>query len=389
MDRRSPASHEYSGFEQGPIRPPSEARSLLVRITRNCPWNRCSFCPVYKTERFSVRPADHVKRDIDLVFKHTEALKRHIGETGRITPQVVRRAGEDVPANEWDAFNAAVNWVIAGDMRSVFLQDADSLVTKPEELAGILTHLRTRFPSIRRITTYARAKTVYKRKDADLRAVRDAGLNRIHIGLESGSDEVLGMVVKGSTKAVQIEAGLKVKRAGMELSEYVIPGLGGRTLSRSHARETADALNRIDPDFIRIRSLAIPPHAPLYQQWRSGDFEKCTDLMVAEELLLFVEMLHGITSVVKSDHILNLFMDLEGRLPGDTERLAEIPRAFLAMEPDEQRLFQVGRRLNIFHGSKDLRNPRKREMAEKMVAELGVTAENIDDITDRLMTRFV
>jgi hypothetical protein len=380
---------EYGGFEQGPIRPPNEARSLLVRITRNCPWNRCSFCPVYKTEPFSVRSVDHVKRDIDLVHTHVEAIKSVIAKTGRVTPDAIRRTGESVASGEWEAFNAAANWVIAGDMRSVFLQDADSLVVKPPELVDILTHLKNRFPSIQRVTSYARAKTIFKRKEGDLRAIREAGLDRIHIGLESGSDEVLRMVEKGSTKAVQIEAGRKVKRAGMELSEYVIPGLGGRTLSEIHARETADALNQIDPDFIRIRSLTIPPHAPLYEKWRSGAFVKCTDLMVADELLEFVGALEGIRSVVKSDHILNLFMDLEGRLPGDKHRMLEILNTFLAMEPDEQRLYQVGRRLNIFHQLKDLANARKREMAKKMCDELGVTPENADEITERLMMRFV
>ncbi|UCH85522.1 MAG: radical SAM protein, partial [Candidatus Latescibacterota bacterium] len=128
MNPDGPTKPDYSGFEQGPIRPPNEARSLLVRITRNCPWNRCSFCPVYKTERFSVRPAAHVKRDIDLVHSHVEAIKTVMAETGRITPDVIHRAGDQVANDEWEAFTAAANWVIAGDMRSVFLQDADSLV---------------------------------------------------------------------------------------------------------------------------------------------------------------------------------------------------------------------------------------------------------------------
>ncbi|UCH85476.1 MAG: radical SAM protein, partial [Candidatus Latescibacterota bacterium] len=331
----------------------------------------------------------HVKRDIDLVHSHVEAIKTIMAEIGRITPNAVRRAGDQVATDEWEAFTAAANWVIAGDMRSVFLQDADSLVVKPNDLIDILTHLKKRFPSIQRITSYARAKTIYKRKQSDLRAIREAGLDRIHIGLESGSDDVLKMMEKGSTKAVQIEAGRKVKRAGMELSEYIIPGLGGRDLSQTHARETADALNQIDPDFVRLRSLAIPPHAPLYERWQSGEFVKCTDVEVANELLAFIEGLDGITTVVKSDHVLNLFMDLEGRLPGDKPRMLDLLRSFLEMEPGEQRLFQVGRRLSIFHRLKDLENSRKRDVASRMVEELGVTAKNIDDIIDQLMKRFV
>jgi hypothetical protein len=288
-----------------------------------------------------------------------------------------------------EAVAAAVNWVFAREKKSVFLQDADALAVKPTELVDILEYLKERFPSIRRITSYSRAKTIYRRKDADLRALRQAGLDRIHVGLESGSDEVLAMVDKGSTKAIQIEAGLKVKRAGMELSEYVMPGLGGRNLSEVHARETADALNQIDPHFIRIRTLALTPRAPFYEKWKAGEFEKCTDLMVAHELLSFIGLLDGITGIVASDHVLNLFEDLEGKLPEDKERMLGILRSFLSMNPDEQRLYQLGRRLGVFRGLADLENTQKVESVENALRKLGIAPENVDDVTDQLMARFV
>jgi hypothetical protein len=383
------ANNPYCGFELGPIRPPSEARSLLLRVTRNCSWNRCTFCPVYKTDRFSIRPAEHVIRDIDLIYKQIETMRELSEDPERITSVAIQRASDQVAPDEWNAFTAAANWVTAGDMRSVFLQDADSLVIKPLELVSILNHLKMRFPTIQRITSYARAKTIARKKEEDLTAIRRAGLDRIHIGLESGSDKVLALVKKGSTKAVQVEAGRRVKRAGMELSEYVMPGLGGRNLSRIHALETADALNQIDPDFIRIRTLAIPPSAPLYQEWQAGGFEKCSDLMIAKELVLFIEHLDGITSTVTSDHILNLFMDLIGRLPDDKKDMLDIVKTFLEMDPEEQRRFQVGRRLGIFHRIGDYQNPRKVEAAKAAYRKLGVTPENIDEITDQLMMRFV
>ncbi|UCG51761.1 MAG: radical SAM protein [Candidatus Latescibacterota bacterium] len=389
MNPKKTTNEVYLGLEQGPIRPPNEARSLLVRVTRNCPWNRCTFCPVYKQEKFSVRPAEHVIRDIDLIHQNVERVRELVDESGRVTRSAIERVSGTIEPNEWEAFSAAVDWVISGDMRSVFLQDADSLVMKPAELVDVLTHLKTRFPTIRRITSYARAKTIARRKERDLRAVHEAGLDRIHVGLESGSDQVLAVVDKGSTKAIHLEAGLKVKRVGMELSEYVMPGLGGRDLSTVHAVETADALNQIGPDFIRIRTLAIPPRAPLYERWQSGDFEKCSDVMVAEELRLFIEKLDGITSVVKSDHILNLFMEVEGKLPDDKERMLNVLKTFLAMDPTEQRSYQVGRRLGVFHRLGDLKNDRKAEIVERTCRELGVTSENVDQITDQLMMRFV
>jgi len=155
-------------------------------------------------------------------------------------------------------------------MHAIFLQDANSLIVKPDQLIRILRHLRSRFPWVDRITSYARSHTIARISDGNLRQMREAGLNRIHIGLESGSDAVLDRVRKGVDKRTQIKAGQKVKKAGMELSEYVMPGLGGKALSRDHALETADALNRINPDFIRLRTLALPGGIPLADEHRSG-----------------------------------------------------------------------------------------------------------------------
>ena len=381
--------HPYHRFEQGPIRPPSEAFSLLIRVTRNCPWNRCKFCPVYKRAKFSLRPVEHVIRDIDAVQKQVETLRRIAEESGRIPPAEFNKLVEDLPPGESRPFTAAFNWLFTGGMRSVFLQDADSLVIKPADMIAILKHLKDRFPSVERITSYSRAHTIAMKKDEDLRAIRQAGLDRLHVGLESGSDEVLAMVRKGSTKEKQIVAGLKVKRAGIELSEYVMPGLGGRRLSEVHAVETAGVLNRVDPDFIRLRTLAIPDHTPLYEDYRAGRFEKCTDLMVAGEVLTFIEKLEGIGSVLTSDHVLNLFADLEGILPHDKERLTQMLRTYLAMDPQQQRLYQVGRRLGVFSGIGDMEDPSLILRAEAACRRLGVTADNVDGITDALMTKFV
>jgi hypothetical protein len=179
---------------------------------------------------------------------------------------------------------------------------------------------------VERITSYARSHTVARIADADLEAFAAAGLNRIHIGLESGSDRVLTRMKKGVTKAGHIKAGQKIKQAGMQLSEYVMPGLGGRDLSRDHALETADCLNQIDPDFIRLRTLAIPNHTELYQDFDAGRFEKLTDREMAEETLLFLEHLEGITSTIKSDHILNLFQEVDGRLPEDKAAMTAVIR---------------------------------------------------------------
>jgi hypothetical protein len=381
-------TEEYQGFEQGPIRPPSEAHSLLVRVTRNCPWNHCTFCPVYKDSRFSIRPKDHVIKDIDSVYRSVEIIQKTADGGGKVPPAEIRKTAGNGDNVDPRAFNAALNWV-SGGMRSVFIQDANSLIIKPSDLVEILTHLKTRFPWVKRITSYARSHTIARISDDNLKAIKDAGLNRIHIGLESGSDKVLKMTQKGVTKETQIKAGLKVKKAGMELSEYVMPGLGGKAYSKEHALETADALNQINPDFIRLRTLAIPGSVALYDDYETGRFEKCTDLMMAEEVLLFIESLNGITSVLKSDHILNLFQNLEGKFPEDKENLLDIVRRFLAMTPDRQCVYQVGRRLGYFSRLSDMDNPRRLEMAEKSCRQFGITPENVDEVIDELMRRFI
>jgi len=388
MRRERNTTEDYQGFEQGPIRPPSEAYSLLIRVTRNCPWNRCTFCPVYKESRFSIRPVDHVKRDIDTVHRSVEIIQKMAENHGNLSRTAVREALGNNEQLDPGGLNAALSW-FSGGMRSVFLQDANSLIINPSDFLEILLHLKKRFPWVERITSYARSHTIARIKDRDLKNIKDAGLNRIHIGLESGSDRVLKMAKKGVTKETHIKAGLKVKKAGMELSEYIMPGLGGKAYSEVHARETADALNRINPDFIRLRTLAIPNSVELYDDYAAGRFEKCTDLMMAKEILIFLESLNGITSVVKSDHILNLFQNLEGKLPRDKARMLDIIHRFLAMDPERQCVYQVGRRLGFFSRLRDMESPRRLAKAEKACRQFGITPENVDEVIDELMKRFI
>ena len=388
MAQKRRKQEKYQGFEQGPIRPPSEANSLLIRITRNCPWNQCTFCPVYKDQRFSVRSVEHVLQDIDAVHRQVQLLQRTADNSGRIDREQIKDIAESRPPTDMQAFYAALNWVVGG-MQSIFLQDANSLIIKPEDLIRILKHLRACFPWVERITSYARSHTIARINDENLSEMKKAGLNRIHIGLESGSDKVLKHVLKGVSKATQVKAGRKVKAAGMELSEYVMPGLGGLALSETHAKEKADALNQIDPDFIRLRSLAIPDHVPLNQAYQAGAFQKCNDIEMAAEILMFIENLDGITSFVKSDHILNLFQEIDGRLPEDKPKMVKPVKDFLAMNPEQQTLYIIGRRLGVFSSLDDMDSPRRLNRAEKACRELGITPQNVDTVADELMKRFI
>jgi hypothetical protein len=290
--------------------------------------------------------------------------------------------------NDQLAFYAAYAW-LDGGMQSVFLQDADSLVIKPDKLIRILDQIRTSFPWVQRVTSYARSRTIDRISEDDLERLAAAGLNRIHIGLESGSDAVLKRVQKGADQAMQIRAGRKVKKAGMELSEYVMPGLGGTGLSRQHAIETAQALNMINPDFIRLRTLAIPQGTQLFTDWENGNFLKMKDTEVAAEILLFLENLQGISSTLQSDHILNLFQDVEGTLPQDQEEMKSVVRHFLDLPPEEQMVYQVGRRLGIFTSTTELNVFVKRQRAQAAIEQYKITPDNIDEVIDQMMRRFI
>lgn len=378
---------EYNGFEQGPIRPPSEANSLLIRVTRNCPWNKCTFCPVYKGEKFSKRPVEHVLKDIDLVADIVDRIS-DMSQGKPITRDMVIKASQGVEEKNMDALYAALNWA-SGGMESVFLQDANSLVLKPAELIKVLKHLRERFPFIKRITSYARSSTIAKISDEDMVEMGKSGLNRIHIGMESGSDNVLNLVKKGATKEKHIIAGQKVKRAGISLSEYVMPGLGGREFSNEHALETADALNQIEPDFIRIRTLAIPNIIPLHEDYVSGKFKKITDREAAEELRLFISSLDKMNSRITSDHVLNLFEDVNGLLMSSKDEMLEKIDSFFELSDYDKMIYQVGRRIGLFRGVKDMKIDSSYSRAEEMARRNNVTPENVDDVISELMKRFI
>jgi hypothetical protein len=316
---------------------------------------------------------DHVKRDIDAVHRAVQGLAAG------------QQAGEPEDPRAWQA---ARHWVRHG-RRQVFLQDANSLVAQPRDLVEILRHLKSRFPEIQRLTSYARSSTVAKLSPQTLAELRAAGLDRLHLGLESGADEVLRLMHKGTTQKQQVEAGLKVKDSGLELSEYYMPGLGGQRFIKDHALQTAAVLNLINPDFIRLRTLAIPRHTPLYDDYQAGRFQKLTNVEAAREILLFLQSLQGITSVIASDHILNLLPEVEGTLPRDQEHLIKVVQGFLALDPEAQCLFQVGRRTGVMSRLRDLEDPPRVARAAAICRDHGITPQNVDRLTDELMRRFI
>jgi len=358
-------------FEQGPIRPPNEARSFLLRITRNCPWNLCRFCPVYKKKKFSLRTVEEIKEDIQAardIADDIKALSWKVGASGSVTDEVVSQIFNS--PNYSDYYRSITAWLYYGQ-GSCFLQDADNLIMKTDDLVEVLTFLRNKFPEIKRITTYSRSRTIIRKSVEALERIKTAGLDRVHVGLESGYDPILKMVKKGVTGAQHIEAGRKSVEAGLELSEYVMPGLGGQELWKEHATVTAKVLNEINPHFIRVRSLRVPDRVPLSEDLKSGSFKMQTDDMMAEEIRLFIESLEGITSTVTSDHIMNLLEEVTGTLPQDKQVMLTVIRRYQELPDSERLIYRLGRRGGAYRSTDDLkRDPVTYGKLKKLVEDL-------------------
>ena len=305
-------------YEQGPIRPPSEASSLLVRVTRNCPWNRCLICPAYKGTTFSKRKVDEIKKDID------EMAEDHGRYLERIT--------------------------------SAFLQDADTLIIPTKELLEIIEYLKIKFPNITRITTYARAKSMKKKSAESYQALKQAGLTRIHTGMESGSARVLKMIQKGSTPEDILTGGLRVMEAGISLSEYIMPGVAGRSLSSEHALETARLLNTIRPDYIRVRTFAMHPKSPMQRMVEEGTFFPMSDEEIEVEIRLLVSNLDEMHSYFRSgDFSLNLLMGLNGYLDNQKDEMLQEIDTYLSLSKRQKQAYSLLHRSgNYFQEIDDL-----------------------------------
>lgn len=364
-------------FEQGPIRPPSEAHSLLVRVTRNCPWNQCAFCPVYKGRRPSNRDTAEVLADIDAMAAAADVLRRDGAGPGDpddpfAACRVAVRRGAVPPEA------AQVALFLADGGRSAFLQDADPLSVPPAKLAEIVRRVRERFPGLERVTTYARAATLARRSADGLREVREAGLTRVHVGLESGADAVLRRIAKGCTAEQAIDAGRKTLAAGFELCFYVMPGLGGRGSSAEHAQGTARVVREVAaaaaperPLFVRLRTTAVSPGTPLADELAAGRYELPDDVEIARELRDFLAALGEARLRLVSDHSLNLLPELEGEWPADRDRLLGVVDEFLGLPEDERAAFALGRRLGLYWTLADRHDRRRRLAVEGTIAGHG------------------
>lgn len=286
---------------EGPIyRPPSEANSLLIQATVGCPHNKCTFCMVYKDGvPFKIRAVEAINADLDKAR---------------------------------DNYGSGV--------RTLFLPAGNTIAMKTDDLCRVCRHARSLFPGLERITVYGSSQYIHMKGPDDLKRLADAGLSRIHVGLESGDDETLRRIRKGSDARVQIEAGKWVVEAGIELSEYVVLGIAGTERTEAHAKATARALNEIGPHFLRLRTFVPKINTPMLADVQSGGFKMLGPHGVLRETRLLIERLNAETLLV-SDHYTN-YANLEGRLPADRTRLLREVDFHLARPESDFRPFFVG-----------------------------------------------
>ncbi len=278
-------------YEGTVYRPPSEANSLLIQATIGCPHNKCSFCSMYKKTKFRIRSVEDIKEDL-------LAARNYYGAY----------------------------------VESLFFPDGNTIIMKTDQLVEIISYAKELFPTLQRITVYGSARFVNKKSLEDLQRLKDAGLSRIHTGMESGDDVTLQKINKGTNSAEIIEAGLKLKKVGIDTSEYYLVGMGGKERWREHALESARVLSEFSPDFIRLRTLVPGRGTPLYEDYQQGVFQLLSPHEALTEIGLLIANLHCEGSMILSDHVSN-YWDIQGRIPDDKEMmLTEVKRALTVPE---------------------------------------------------------
>ncbi|MGI6153316.1 MAG: radical SAM protein [Christensenellaceae bacterium] len=262
-------------------RPPSEANSLIIQVTVGCARNSCTFCSMYKAKKFYVREMDDILSDLEeMSVKYGKFVDR------------------------------------------IFLADGNALIIPAKDMVFLLTEIKRLFPQCRRISSYGAPKDVLEKTPEELKAIYEAGLELVYMGLESGDETVLKQVKKGVTAEEIVQAGIKLRQSGMKLSLTIISGLGSKERLQQHAEQSALAMNRINPEYASLLTLMVEPGTPLYKQVQSGEFELLSATDVMDELLVFLENCNSEGTVFRSNHASN-YLALAGTFNGDIDRLIE------------------------------------------------------------------
>ena len=254
----------------------------------------------------------------------------------------------------------------------------NALVLKTDYLLRILEAINQSFPDMQYITSYARADSITRKSPAELKALRQAGLNHLYSGMETGSDQILKLINKGFDADIVVRSGCMAKEADMILSEFILLGIGGKELSEENAAQTAKALNIIQPDFIRVHATGIKPESKLGEFVRNGSFALQSEEEIVVEQKLFLQQLHEMDSYYVNEHIVNLLLEIRGNLRTEKQEMLSTIDRFLTLPPDERLLFAVGRRLNIFFRLDDLKKPKLHQKAEESLQQIVSKNPHVD-----------
>lgn len=278
------------------FRPPSEARSYFLPLTRGCSNNSCTFCR-YNGSQLQIRDVDEVKAEIDAL-------------------DIYLKGGVRLPDIH------PIVYEIAPYMSSkrVFLQDGDALVYPYDKLVNVLEYLNGKFPGLERIAAYSTPQDLLRRSVDELKTLRDLKLDIVYVGPESGDDDVLKRVNKGVTRDEIVEATLKAKNAGIALSLTILLGLGGINGSEKHALETARLLTEIDPEYAGALTLTLIPGTPLYEDEREGKFELISPFQSLEELRTIIENSKLTNCFFSSMHASN-YLSIRGMLSQEKDTM--------------------------------------------------------------------
>ena len=291
------------------IRPPSEWKSYFLPLTSGCSNNTCIFCGYYGS-KLQIRDVDDIKSEIDAVALFT-------------------RSGIQIPDVSKVVYAVAQGW----DGKRVFLQDGDALVYPFPKLREVLQYLNGKLPGVERIGTYATPQDILRRSSDELEELRRLKMGIFYTGLETGDDELLQKIGKGVSSDEVVEAGKKVKKAGISFSVTVILGLGGIERSKKHVFETAKVLTEIDPDYVGALTLTLVPGTPLYEQWERNEFHPLSPFQSLEELKLIIENSSFTDCFFSSMHASN-YLSVRGKLPQDREKmLRELEVVLAARDP--------------------------------------------------------
>ena len=269
------------------FRPPSEAYSLIFQLTLGCSWNQCAFCEMYSSKKFRARKEEDVFQEIDTIK------------------------------------------LSQSNTRKVFLADGNAFVLSYERLNRIMIKLNDSFPKLNRVSAYALPKDILSKTDDELKALANAGLKLLYVGIESGDDELLKIINKNEDYKSTAMALIKARKAGIKLSVMILNGLGGKLYSKQHALNSAKLINEIQPEFLSTLVLSYPYELEHFKKKFNSDFDELSKVGLIQEMGLFISKLNLESTIFRSDHASN-YLILKGILNRDKDELMQRINTVLA-----------------------------------------------------------